>query len=281
MTTNLTAFLRHPNSLSPTALSCISKPEFLIGRLRSPVVLVCWPLTLRPQKCLSPRWARIFFSRSKSSRSLESTPLESIWEFLPSTISFCLFRNQVGILNWVGFCMIVMRRSSSSELSSPALKNYKQQKCTTKWHSPLVKINISLFTDQVWVSTPDTFDLSQSVHDLALSINIGVQQTKYVLVRWSKSRLYKKRRRITWNCWWGSGTTRDMLSYSYKKQLVIRHTRSTSIEKGVYWYTSRHWGSQNPAWPAQRGGCSFILPALFYKSWGGVCVLTAKTNVGW
>lgn len=47
--------------------------------------------------------------------------LERVWEFLPSVRSFCLLRNQVGILNWAGFCMMVTIRSSSSELSSPAL----------------------------------------------------------------------------------------------------------------------------------------------------------------
>lgn len=45
-------------------------------RPRRPVVLVCWPLTRRPQKCRNPRWARIFFMRSRSSRSLVSKLLD-------------------------------------------------------------------------------------------------------------------------------------------------------------------------------------------------------------
>lgn len=86
-----------------------------------PVVLVCWPLTRTPQKWRRPLCARIFFKRSKSSRNFESTWLERSWESLPSTISFCLFRNQRGILNWRGFWRIVTMRSNSSELRSPAL----------------------------------------------------------------------------------------------------------------------------------------------------------------
>ena len=39
---------------------------------------------------------------------------------LPSLISFCLFKNQLGILYWRGFCIMVTIFSTSSSLSSPA-----------------------------------------------------------------------------------------------------------------------------------------------------------------
>ena len=86
-------------------------------------------------------------------------------------------------------------RSSSSEVSSPALqeKRISMQRsmfllsaftsafATKFWIGgplPLVEINISLLADQVGVATADTLDLGQGVHDLLLSLNIGVEQTQ-------------------------------------------------------------------------------------------------------
>ena len=51
-------------------------------------------------------------------------------------------------------------------------------KCRSKGRLPLVEINISLLADQVGVATADTLDLGQGVHDLLLSLNIGVEQTQ-------------------------------------------------------------------------------------------------------
>jgi len=101
--------------------------QSLIPNTNSPVVFVCWPLTLRPQKWRRPRCALIFFRRSKSSRSLESSAFDRICEFFPSTISFCLLRNHVGILNWVGFWIMVTILSNSSGFKSPALYHRKDQ----------------------------------------------------------------------------------------------------------------------------------------------------------
>ena len=56
-------------------------------------------------------------------RTLLSSWLDKSWPYFPSMISFCLFMNQLGILNWVGFWMMVTIRSSSSGLSSPALRH--------------------------------------------------------------------------------------------------------------------------------------------------------------
>merc|ERR1719494_1127907 len=71
--------------------------------------------------CLRPLWARIFFRRSRSSRSLLSKTLAMTWLVLPSLMSLCLLRNQSGILYWRGFCIMVMSFSVSSSVSSPAL----------------------------------------------------------------------------------------------------------------------------------------------------------------
>jgi len=48
--------------------------------------------------------------------------------------------------------------------------------------APLVQIDIGLLADDVGVSSTNTLDLSQGIHDLALSIDVGVQQTENVLV---------------------------------------------------------------------------------------------------
>src|SRR5260370_36226889 len=124
-----------------------------------------------PQKCRRPLWQRIFFNRSRSSRSFESTLLDRIWLYLPSTISFCLLRNQSGILNCVGFCMMFTMRSSSSELRSPALvkqrengkisAHYTGRPVGNRGTSPLSQVNIGLFADNVGVATTNTLDLSQ------------------------------------------------------------------------------------------------------------------------
>lgn len=43
-------------------------------------------------------------------------------------------------------------------------------------HLPLVEIHVRLLADQVRVPTSDTLDLRQSVHDLLLAVDIGVEQ---------------------------------------------------------------------------------------------------------
>ena len=63
----------------------------------------------------------IFFNLSKSSRSLVSSAEDVSWLKRPSLWSFCLFRNQSGILNVRGFDTMTISSSSSLALSSPAL----------------------------------------------------------------------------------------------------------------------------------------------------------------
>ena len=82
--------------------------------------------------------------------------------------------------------MIVTIRSSSSEFSSPALRSQgfvSQKEPVEQWtqYIPLVEVDIGLFADKVGVATTDTLDLSQGVHDLALAINVGVEETQNVL----------------------------------------------------------------------------------------------------
>lgn len=43
---------------------------------------------------------------------------------------------------------------------------------------PLGQIDISLLADQIGISATNTLDLSQGVHDLLLSINVGVKKTE-------------------------------------------------------------------------------------------------------
>lgn len=46
---------------------------------------------------------------------------------------------------------------------------------------PLGEVNIGLFADQVGVTTTNTLDLGQGVHDFLLAIDVGVEQTDNVL----------------------------------------------------------------------------------------------------
>ena len=47
-------------------------------------------------------------------------------------------------------------------------------------HSPLCQIYICLFADDICVPPSYTLDFSQGVHDLALSIDVGVEETENV-----------------------------------------------------------------------------------------------------
>jgi hypothetical protein len=48
-------------------------------------------------------------------------------------------------------------------------------------YSPLVQVDIGLLADQVGETTTNTLDVSQGVHDLTLTINVGVEETQDVL----------------------------------------------------------------------------------------------------
>lgn len=143
---------------------------------------MCCPRTRNPQKCLRPRCARIFFSLSRSSRSFESTAFDKICESLPSTISFCLFRNQVGTLNCVGFWIMVTSRSSSSELSSPALfRRETWISRSQKYHVPFIEIYVRFLAHYVGITATHTLYFCQSIHDLPFAVDISVQKTQNVL----------------------------------------------------------------------------------------------------
>jgi hypothetical protein len=43
---------------------------------------------------------------------------------------------------------------------------------------PFVQINVGFLANQIRVSTTNTLDLGQSVHDLLLAIDVGVEETK-------------------------------------------------------------------------------------------------------
>jgi len=50
-----------------------------------------------------------------------------------------------------------------------------------KFSGTFVQVDIGLFADQVGVSTTDTTNLGHGVHDLLLSINVGIEETQDVL----------------------------------------------------------------------------------------------------
>ena len=43
---------------------------------------------------------------------------------------------------------------------------------------PLVQVNIGLFANQVRVAASNTLDFRESVHDLLLAIDVGVEETE-------------------------------------------------------------------------------------------------------
>lgn len=51
----------------------------------------------------------------------------------------------------------------------------------TQHYVPLLQIDIGLLADNVGESATDTTNLGQSVHDLDLSINVGVEETQDVV----------------------------------------------------------------------------------------------------
>lgn len=50
-----------------------------------------------------------------------------------------------------------------------------------EYNAPLAEINIGLLADQVGIPATNTLDLGQGVHDLLLTVNIGVEETQNVL----------------------------------------------------------------------------------------------------
>jgi hypothetical protein len=82
-------------------------------------------------------------------------------------------------------------------------------------HIPFVEINIGFLANQVGIPTTNTLDLSQGVHDFAFAINVSVQKTENMLYEVAKQLMLLVRERRhsqrTWNCWWASGRTRDIL----------------------------------------------------------------------
>jgi len=76
--------------------------------------------------------------------------------------------------------MIVTIRSSSSDVISPALLRHQYSALSAIFlHDiPLVQVNIGLLANQVGVSTTNTLDSSQGVHNLHLAIDVGVEETQ-------------------------------------------------------------------------------------------------------
>lgn len=75
--------------------------------------------------------------------------------------------------------MMVTIRSSSSEVSSPALEIISPWPSrNTEPFIPLVEIDIGLLANQVAVSAANTLYLCQCVHDFLLSLNVCIEQTE-------------------------------------------------------------------------------------------------------
>ena len=84
--------------------------------------------------------------------------------------------------------MMVTMRSSSSDVISPALSNQKLASCkkpekvmcqrVERNHVPFIEIYIGFLADQIRISASNSFNFCQSVHDLLLAVDIGVEKTE-------------------------------------------------------------------------------------------------------
>ena len=50
-----------------------------------------------------------------------------------------------------------------------------------EFRAPFFEVDIGLLADKIGVPPANTLDFSQSVHDLALAIDVGVEETQDVL----------------------------------------------------------------------------------------------------
>lgn len=106
------------------------------------------------------------------------------WEYLPSMMSFCLFKNQSGILYWRGLEMMVTIFSTWKQ-KFPF--NYAQ--FSIKFHylffgalsSAFVKVNIGLLEDNARVAATDTLDGSHGDGNFAFTIDVGAHDTQNML----------------------------------------------------------------------------------------------------
>lgn len=78
----------------------------------------------------------------------------------------------------MGFWIIVTIRSSSSDVSSPALNLSEALPISCYPSSPFVQIDVGFLADQIRVSPPHTLDFGQGVHNLLLAIDVGVEDSK-------------------------------------------------------------------------------------------------------
>lgn len=76
--------------------------------------------------------------------------------------------------------MIVTIRSSSSEVISPALvaSQFLLLLPSLIQNIPLGQVNIGLLANQVGISSTDTLNSGQGVHNLLLAIDVGVEETQ-------------------------------------------------------------------------------------------------------
>lgn len=99
------------------------------------------------------------------------------WLYFPSLTSFCLLRNQSGILYWRGFCMMVTTRSTWRHKDDPH-QLFRRSRSSLQWNvcllvghsntgnnphlllsqlsSPFVEINVGLPQDNMGVTSADT-----------------------------------------------------------------------------------------------------------------------------
>jgi len=77
----------------------------------------------------------------------------------------------------------------------------------------LVEVDVGLLADEIGVATTDTLDLCQGVHDLALAVDIGVEEAEDVL---ELLVLLGEHERHLWSSGWVAAST----SYAYPFSMI-------------------------------------------------------------
>lgn len=98
---------------NPRAACCPARWPRPVGRGRRPQQRLCCPLRV-PCPASVPKHPQdpLAASSAQAHPREKARPPALTWLYLPSLTSFCLLRNQSGILYCRGFCMMVMTRST-------------------------------------------------------------------------------------------------------------------------------------------------------------------------
>lgn len=154
-----------------------------------------------------------FFNRSRSSRILLSRPLASTC-VAPQYLHSIVIDKQRADLSVLAIDDVLLpvqepRRDLERQRRLNDLDEALQL-VRVELASALVQVDIGFAADDVGIATTDTLDLGQGVHDLATTIDVGVEQSQNVIAVLASASMVisEDSREGTHNCLLGSGATR-------------------------------------------------------------------------